>query len=146
MVDEAAPSLPRNIGAAETPKELLQGYPKGHGYEIIDNNVPKSGDEFVSIFKAPQQGKGASQYENGYNIKDFCDGDQCAYFAKEKALADEYAKHYGDGVIELKVPKEVYDSRLKQHEYNYQGGPYTELPVPHSEFDILNSVERIWHQ
>ncbi|NYZ70071.1 hypothetical protein H0A36_29070 [Endozoicomonas sp. SM1973] len=100
----------------------------------------------VSIFKAPQRGKGADQYNNGYNTKDFCDGDQCAYFAKDKSLAEDYAKHYGEGVIELKVPQEVYESRLKIYEYKYQGGSQIELPIPHSEFDILNSVERIWHK
>lgn len=107
--------------------------------------VAKGGDT-VSIFKAPQRGKGASQYQNGYNTKNFCDGDQCAYFAKERSLAEDYAKHYGDGVIELKIPKDVYNSRMKQHEYLYQGGPRTELAVPHSEFDVLNSAERIWHK
>jgi hypothetical protein len=61
-------------------------------------------------------------------------------------LADEYAKHYGEGVIELKVPKDVYDKQLKQYEYPYQGGPYTELPVPHRGFDALNSAERVWHR
>jgi len=103
-------------------------------------------EDTVSIFKAPQRGKGASQYQNGYNAKDFCDDDQCAYFAKERSLAEDYAKHYGDGVIELKIPKDVYNSKMKQHEYLYQGGPRTELPVPHSEFDVINSAERIWHK
>jgi hypothetical protein len=108
------------------------------------SDVPKGGGT-VSIYKAPQPGKGANQYENGFNKTDFCDGDQCAYFAKEKSLSDEYAKHYGDGVIELKIPTDVYNSRMKQHEHLYQGGPRTELPVPHSEFDVLNSAERILH-
>jgi RHS repeat-associated protein len=104
------------------------------------------GDDTVSIFKAPQRGKGADQYENGYNIKDFSDGDQSAYFAKDRTLAEDYAKHYGEGVIELKIPRSTYETRLSQHEYSYQGGPYQEVVVPHSEFDVLNSAERIWHK
>jgi RHS repeat-associated protein len=103
-------------------------------------------EETVSVYKAPQSGKGADQYNNGYKTKDFCEGDQCAYFTKDKALADEYAKHYGEGVIELKVPKSTYNNQLKQFEYPYQGGPYTELPVPHSGFDALNGAERVWHK
>ncbi|MCG7964041.1 MAG: hypothetical protein N0E54_15180, partial [Candidatus Thiodiazotropha taylori] len=31
-----------SVGAAKTPKEFLaKGYPKGHSYQIVDNNVPK---------------------------------------------------------------------------------------------------------
>lgn len=68
------------------------------------------------------------------------------FFAKERELAEDFAHHYGEGVIELRVPKSTYDARLKQHEYPYQGGPNTELPVPHAEFDVINSAERKWHK
>jgi hypothetical protein len=107
-----------------------------------------SRDHYVSIWKAPQKGKGKYQCNQGYWPEDFSEigGDDRAYFAKEKSLAQEYARHYGEGVIEVKVLKAVYDNRLKQYEQLYQGGPRTELPIPHSEFDVLNSSEIIWHK
>jgi len=101
--------------------------------------------DYVSIWKAPQRGKGQYQLEKGYSPADFCEGDQCTYFAKERSLAEEYARHYGEGVIEIRIPKEVYDTRLKQYEYPYYGDR-TEIVIPHSEFDILNNSERVRHK
>lgn len=37
IVSQAVPD--RSVGAAQTPKELLDGYPEGHRYEIVDNNL-----------------------------------------------------------------------------------------------------------
>jgi RHS repeat-associated protein len=102
--------------------------------------------EHVSIWKAPQRGKGQRQLEHGYSPTDFCEGDRCAYFAKERNLAEEYARHYGEGVIEIRVPKDIYEARIKQYEYPYQGGSHTELAIPHSEFEVLNNSTRELHK
>jgi len=101
--------------------------------------------DYLSIWKAPQRGKGQHQLEKGYSPADFCEGDQCAYFAKERSLAEEYARHYGEGVIEIRISKEVYDTRLKQYEYSYEGGR-TEIVIPHSEFEVLNNAVRVRHK
>jgi hypothetical protein len=73
-------------------------------------------------------------------------GDNMAYFWKGKGLADVYALHYGEGVLEVMVPKDVYRLRLQGHEQLYQGGPHVELPVPHADFDVLNKAIRRWHR
>ncbi|PBC70647.1 RHS repeat-associated protein [Streptomyces sp. TLI_235] len=70
-----------------------------------------SGGGTVSLFKAPQRGLGEHQENNGYLKADFPGGphdpyeDGKAYFAKgDRGLADKYAKHYGEGVIEIHIP------------------------------------------
>jgi len=103
-------------------------------------------EEYISIFKAPQPGKGKKLFEDGFDPVNFSEGDQTAYSSKEMGLAEEYAHHYGEGVIELKIPKSVYKARIAQYEYLYQSGPNTELSVPHNEFDVLNSAKRVWHR
>ncbi len=40
----------------------------------IRQNVKKA-DEYVSLYKALQPGIGADQFANGYDPKNFCDGD-----------------------------------------------------------------------
>ena len=79
-------------------------------------------DETQSIFKAPQPGTARKQLTEGYDPHDFSlpGGDNRAYFAKDKGLADEFAQHYGEGVIEIEVPTSVYEGRLKKHEQLYQ--------------------------
>ena len=100
-----------------------------------------------SIYKAPEFGKSQKQLIEGYLPDDFSSpgGDHRAYFAKDRSLADEYALHYGDGVIEVEVPMEAYDARLRKYESFYQGGPRIELPIPHEDFDVLNSSTRKFH-
>src|SRR5207244_2316548 len=72
-------------------------------------------------------------------------GDDKAYMWKGKGLSDDYALHYGEGILEVMVPKDLYRSRLRCHEQPYQGGPHIEVPVPHADFDVLNNSIRRWH-
>jgi hypothetical protein len=104
--------------------------------------------ETQSIFKAPQPGRAQKQLMEGYHPQDFSmpGGDNRAYFAKHKSLADEFAQHYGAGVIEVAVPKDLYEMRLKKHEQLYQVGPQIELPIPHEDFDVLNISARKLHE
>jgi hypothetical protein len=96
-----------------------------------------------TIFKAPQPGKGTHQLENGFHPKDFANGDQLAYFAKQRELAEDYARNYGDGILEVDIPRTLYDKRIKPLEKAYLSDPsLTEIPIPHSEFEILNSAIR----
>jgi hypothetical protein len=88
-------------------------------------------------------GIGDRLLNEGFQPEDFAQGDESAYFAKQPELAQQFAEHYGEGALEVQVPKEVYDARLMQYEQPYQDGPHTELPTPTSEFGTLNNSTRI---
>ncbi|MFE7115104.1 hypothetical protein ACFU99_06725 [Streptomyces sp. NPDC057654] len=113
--------------------------------------APDCGDE-VSLFKAPSRGRGQYHYENGFLERDFPGDphnpymDGTAYFAKERELANNYANHYGDGVIEVRIPADKYAEHFKKHEYPYEGGPLTEVTIPNTEVEKLNEYPRHWHQ
>ena len=80
---------------------------------------------------------GEKLLNEGFAAEDFAGGDGVVHFAKERELAEQYARCYGEGVIEVQVPKDVYDARLLQYEKPYYPGPYTELAIPVSEFQRL---------
>lgn len=102
-------------------------------------------EDTVSLFKASQRGLGESHYANGYAASDFPGNG--AYFAKEKELADSFATHYGEGVIETKVPRSVYEEHFAQHEMPFLGSPPgTELAIPPDKLELLSQFERIWHR
>jgi mannitol/fructose-specific phosphotransferase system IIA component (Ntr-type) len=84
----------------------------------------------------------------GFRQEDFSmpGGDNAAYFARQTELAQQFAEHYGEGVLEVQIRQDVYNARLLQYEKLYQNGPYTELAIPHSEFDVLNDAIRILHK
>ncbi|WTO35381.1 hypothetical protein OG399_13825 [Streptomyces achromogenes] len=68
------------------------------------------------------------------------------YFAKERQLAEMYAKHYGEGVIEIQIPMREYLERFSRHEHPYEGGPLTELEIPNTVVEELNQYPRIRHR
>ena len=106
----------------------------------------EAGGDTVSLFKASQRGLGDSHYANGYKAADFPGNG--AYFAKDSsAIADSYATHYGEGVIETRVPRSVYDEHFAEHEMPYLGTPSgTELAIPPGKLDFLSQFDRIWHR
>jgi hypothetical protein len=62
----------------------------------------------VSLSKAPQRGLGADQYAEGYKSADFPGNG--AYFGlgeNGRAIAESYAVHYGEGVIETRIPADI---------------------------------------
>lgn len=60
---------------------------------------------------------------------------------------DSYAVHYGEGVIETRVPRGVYDEHFAEYEMKYLGSPPgTELAIPAHKLDLLSQFERIWHR
>ena len=102
-----------------------------------------------SIYKAPQPGKGQKLLNEGFHPEDFPSGgpyaDGKAYFAKERALAEQYSG-YGEGILEVEIPKSIYDARIKPYEMPYLSDPkFTEIPIPPSEFDVLNNAFRRLH-
>ena len=80
-------------------------------------------------------------------------GNNLLYFAKDRWIADSYAFHYGEGVIEIQIDENVYNQSLKQYEKTYVGTNVhtgnvetgTELEVPASALPIINQGIRIWH-
>lgn len=51
--------------------------------------------------------------------------------ARDREIAESYAVHYGEGVIETRVPRSIYDKHFAPYEMKYLGSPPgTELAVP----------------
>jgi hypothetical protein len=150
-VESATTTLSPNVAFPAASSASAPSLPRGPA--IVASrpfSATEDAEDTVSLFKAPQPGRGASQFENGYSAADFPggpgqDSDGLAYFARDKSIADEFADSYGEGVIETKVPRSVYESQYAQFEYPYQGGPRTEVPIPASAVEGLNPFERIWH-
>ncbi|GAA3476339.1 hypothetical protein GCM10018966_008670 [Streptomyces yanii] len=107
-------------------------------------------DGYISLFKAPQPGLGKHQKDNGYLAKDFPSSSKepgMAYFARKYSLVEEkYARYYGEGVIEIRIPEEDYNRYFKGYEKLYEGGPDVEVPIPTTAFGQLNTYERLWHR
>ncbi|XCW06533.1 DNRLRE domain-containing protein [Streptomyces sp. HUAS MG47] len=107
-------------------------------------------DGYISLFKAPGRGKGADQYANGYRAADFpkdAENDGKAYFGRRYSLVEEkYARYYGEGVIEIRIPEDDYNRYFKQYEKAYEGGPDVEVPIPNTDFDRLNTYDRNWYK
>ncbi|NEB32383.1 hypothetical protein G3I62_25375 [Streptomyces sp. SID14446] len=108
-----------------------------------------------SIFKAPGRNRGEIEEKYGYSADDFPgnpngpDGvypNGRVYFAKERELADVYAKSYGEGVVEIKIPKSEYAAKYQRYEVKYQGGPLTELEIPNNIVEDLNRYPRVRHK
>lgn len=104
--------------------------------------------ETVTIYKAPQKGKGQKFLKDGFYPADFPysppNADGKCYFAapNSRSLAEEYCKYYKDGVLEVTIEQETYNQYFKPLEKPYQGGLYIELAIPHSFFPILNQFPR----
>jgi hypothetical protein len=103
--------------------------------------------ETENVCQAPQPGLGRKLLLHGFDPADFSmpGGDDRAYLWKGKGLSDDYALHYGEGILEVMVRKDLYELRLRCHEHPYQRGPHIEVPVPHADFAVLNSSTSRWH-
>ncbi|MER6131189.1 DUF6531 domain-containing protein [Streptomyces sp. NPDC001815] len=108
-----------------------------------------------SIFKAPGRNQGEAHEIHGYRAEDF-PGDPNGpdyiypngrvYFAKERHIADKYAKAYGEGVVEIEIPKSEYAEKYQKYERNYEGGPDKELEIPNDVVEGLNQYPRVRHK
>jgi hypothetical protein len=85
-----------------------------HTYYVSNLGILVHNADYTTIYKAPQRGMGKKLLKEGFHPEDFSDpgGDNLSYFAKEKELADIYAKHYGEGILEVDIPKDIYDLRM----------------------------------
>lgn len=61
-----------------------------------------------------------------------------------RRLPDDFATHYGEGVIEVRVPTAVYDEHSAQFVVTHFGTlPGTELASSGEKPDLLSTFERI---
>jgi len=102
----------------------------------------------VSLFKAPQKGLGAKQYAEGYDPADFPGG---AYFAKDRAIANDlyaaYKGSYGEGVIEVRIPADVYAKEFQEYEQPYPDDTrFLEVQIPPEKLPLLNTFPRYWYE
>ncbi|MGZ3142267.1 LamG-like jellyroll fold domain-containing protein [Lentzea chajnantorensis] len=110
-------------------------------------------DAYVPLLKAPWPREVKELVEQGFTKDRFpgepfskrardSDPDGFAYFTTDQELAIKYALERRSGVLQVKVPLADYVQHFQQFEKTYDGGPHTELPVPNTMFDLLNSYKR----
>lgn len=106
----------------------------------------------VTIYKAPQQGKGQKLLNEGFEAADFpynppyVDGN--CYFAgpDDRSIAEEFNESYKEGILEVSIAPIVYSEYFQPLEYRYDekdGRDRIEVVIPQSLFPILNQFPRI---
>ncbi|MYS55858.1 hypothetical protein GTW46_38395, partial [Streptomyces sp. SID6013] len=128
-----------------------------HAGDPAFNGGASQASETISFFKAPNRGLGQHQHVNGYREQDFPgDPDKLnaypdgrAYFGvgdEGRDIAEQYAKAYGEGIIEIQIPLDDYLMYFKHNVFKYEGGPAQEAAIPNYDLDLLNDYPRWWHQ
>lgn len=108
--------------------------------------------EIITIYKAPQKGKGEKLLKEGFEPVDFpynppyVDGN--CYFAgpNDRSIAEEFNQSYKEGILEVLIHRATYDQYFKTLEYRYDekdGRERIEVVVPQKLFPILNQFPRI---
>ncbi|PZO59938.1 MAG: hypothetical protein DCF15_02895 [Phormidesmis priestleyi] len=106
----------------------------------------------ITIYKAPQKGKGQKLLKEGFQTVDFpynppyIDGN--CYFAgpNDRSIAEEFNQSYREGILEIVIDQLSYDHYFRQFEYRYDekdNRERIELIVPWNLFPILNQFPRI---
>jgi hypothetical protein len=107
--------------------------------------------EIITIYKAPQRGKGQKLLRDGFQPDDFpykppyLDG--MCYFAgsDDRSIAEEFNQSYKEGILEVSIDREIYEQVFRLLEYRYDerdGHERIEVIVPQSLFPILNQFPR----
>ena len=153
--DSAAPAPAKAPAAAPAAKPAAAPAPKPAPApaKVAPSKAPASntaGDS-IPLYKAPPRGGGQRMSDSGFRASDYPGRpgevpDGFAYFANDRELADQFARHYGEGVIEVQIPRAAYLRKFQQFEAPYQGGPLTELPIPARLVEQLNLYPRTWHR
>jgi hypothetical protein len=106
----------------------------------------------VTIYKAPQKGKGKKLLEEGFQPVDFPYNppylDGSCYFAgpNDRSIAEEFNQSYKEGILEVSIDRKSYDRDFKSLEYRYDekdGGERMEVVVPQILFPVLNQFPRV---
>lgn len=106
----------------------------------------------VTLYKAPQKGKGQKLLKEGFQPDDFpyhppyTDGN--CYFAgsNDRSIAEEFNRIYNEGVLEILIDQASYSKYFKSLEYRYDekdSCERIEVAVPRNLFPILNQFPRI---
>ncbi|TAE48129.1 MAG: hypothetical protein EAY69_05600, partial [Cytophagales bacterium] len=125
---------------------------EGQRKQILDELNEKDDDvnKFVRIYKAPPKGKGQLWLVEGFKQEDFPTDppykNGTAYFAapNDRSIAQEYAQVYGEGILEIIIPKNVYEKDYQKYERKYPDGTDKrfELLIPQKEVETLNKFTR----
>jgi hypothetical protein len=72
-------------------------------------------------------------------------GAYCGLGDQGRAIAESYAVHYGEGVIETQIPADIYAENFARFEMKYLDSPSgSELAIPGDMLDLLSGFPRIW--
>ncbi|MBI4783257.1 MAG: S8/S53 family peptidase [Oscillatoriophycideae cyanobacterium NC_groundwater_1537_Pr4_S-0.65um_50_18] len=159
--DAARPSpamMPKHIPPSPIPTPRSGPEPDLDAPELTpqsESRQPEDDDpdsDFVTIYKAPSSPGLAKKletqgfYPEDFSIRKFTEntpGDNSAYFAKDKELAQYWATIYKAGILKVDIPRDVYDRRIRDYEEKYDGSTTTkEIQIPHEAFDVLNAANR----
>lgn len=113
-------------------------------------NSPSS-NQPITIYKAPQKGKGQKILEEGFQAEDFpynppyFDGN--CYFAgpNDRSIAQEFNQSYQEGILEVTIDQENYEKYFRTLEHRYdevRDRNRIEVVVTQSLFPILNQFPR----
>jgi hypothetical protein len=117
----------------------------------MQSQQPQSA-QIVTIYKAPQKGKGQKLLKEGFQPVDFPDNppylDGNCYFAgpSNRTIAEEFNQSYKEGILEVTIDKASYEQHFKPLEYRYDekdNCERIEVVVPQKLFPILNQFPRI---
>lgn len=106
--------------------------------------------DVVIIWKTSRRGMGERHLREGYRPEDFPGRsgghpDGCAYFAKDRWMAEEFAHPrltgYEDYLIEIRIPRDVYDESFREFEDGTMIGNRAgvELAVPRQNRVVKSS-------
>ena len=106
----------------------------------------------VTIYKAPQKGKGQKLLKEGFQPIDFPYNppyvDGSCYFAgpSDRSIAEEFNQSYQEGILEIFIDQESYNKYFKPLEYRYDEKDNCErfeVVIPRNLFPILNQFPRL---
>lgn len=112
---------------------------------------PPQSAQTVTIYKAPQKGKGQNLLKKGFQPVDFpynppyLDGSR--YFAgpNDRSIAEEFNQSYNEGILEVAIERTSYEQYFKQFEHRYDekdSCERIEVVIPQNLFPILNQFPR----
>lgn len=113
---------------------------------------PLQSAQTVTIYKAPQKGKGQKLLNEGFQPVDFPYNppyvDGSCYFAgpNDRSIAEEFNQSYQEGVLEVVIDRVSYDKYFKPLEYRYDekdNHERIEVVIPQILFPVLNQFPRV---
>ncbi|MGA1132474.1 MAG: hypothetical protein ACO31I_09455 [Prochlorotrichaceae cyanobacterium] len=118
-------------------------------------NIQIQFEQPITIYKAPQKGKGKRLLEEGFQSANFpynppyFDGN--CYFAgpNDRSIAEEFNQSYQEGILEVEIDPGRYDQDFKPLECRYDekdGCERIEVVVPRNLFPLLNQFPRVLKQ